>query len=471
MIKLAENVYQHGIYIQEESTALVPMTQISAPPVVIGTAFKGPVNEPTLITSYAEFVATFGTTGVWSMFTMEEVAYAFFNLYNMTPAIFINVADPTRHKTTGTRELTGTATPFTITDTPLILSTLVVRSGTKTLTQGRDYKAEQDGLTTTITVISQTNITDDKITITYSELDATQIPAADVIGGESEVGLQVVERVYPRLGMIPGIIIAPRFSKMPEVALAMAAKCKDINGVFKSIAICDMETAQATYYGAAYNYKTTNNLVDEFLVVCWPMVGLGDKTYYLSTHVAALMCTTDATHDQIPYESPSNKRLQINRACLMDGTQVDLTKVEANVLNSYGIVTALNFAGYYRLWGNRTSIYPTSSDPKDAWIPCRRMMSWVGNTLAVNYFIRLDAPITRRLVEYVLDNVGLFLNGLVSRGALLGGKIQFLQEENPATDLADGRIKFHLSICPPAPARVIIFTLEYDVNAYAQLMS
>ena len=155
----------------------------------------------------------------------------------------------------------------------------------------------------------------------------------------------------------------------------------------------------------------------------------------------------------------------------MNGTQVDLTKVEANVLNSYGIVTALNFAGYYRLWGNRTSIYPTSSDPKDAWIPCRRMMSWVGNTLAVNYFIRLDAPITRRLVEYVLDNVGLFLNGLVSRGALLGGKIQFLQEENPATDLADGRIKFHLSICPPAPARVIIFTLEYDVNAYAQLMS
>lgn len=471
---MPENVYAHGIQIVESPTALVPMTQISAPPVAIGTAFKGPVNEPTLITSFAEFVETFGWMNSWSTFQLEEVAYCFFTLYNLTPVIFINIGDATRHTKTTTKELSGTAQPFTLTGA-LIPSTLTATSGTKTLTKDRDYKVAQDGLTTTLTVLTQANITEDTLTLTYSEWDSSKVTAADAIGGVDsdgkETGLQVVERVYPRLGLIPGAIIIPKWSRVAEVALAMAAKAKDINGVFKAIAICDLDPGQVTKYSDAYNYKTTNNLVDEFLVECWPLVGLGDKNYYLSTHVAALMCATDATHEQIPYESPSNRRLQIDRAIVLGSARVDLSKVEANVLNGNGIVTALNFAGMWRLWGSRTSIYPTSSDPKDSWISCRRTMSWVGNTLATSFFSRIDMPITKRNVEYVLDSAGIWLNGLVSRGALLGASIKFLQEDNPVTDLADGKLVFRLSITPSPPARVIIFTLEYDVNAYNNLFS
>ena len=39
-----------------------------------------------------------------------------------------------------------------------------------------------------------------------------------------------------------------------------------------------------------------------------------------------------------------------------------------------GIVTALNWEGGWRVWGNRTSDYPSSTDPKDTFIPNRRMM-------------------------------------------------------------------------------------------------
>ena len=80
-------------------------------------------------------------------------------------------------------------------------------------------------------------------------------------------------------------------------------------------------------------------------------------------------------------------------------------------------------------------------------------------------------PITKRNVEYVLDSAGIWLNGLVSRGALLGALIKFLQEDNPVTDLADGKLIFRLSITPPPPARVITFNLSYDVQALNNLFS
>lgn len=472
-----ENVYKHGIYIEETTTALQPMTTIAAPPVVIGTAFKGPVNVPTPITSFREFVETFGYTDDFSTFTCEEAAYTFFTLYNLTPIIIINVADSTKHVKQTTKDLSGTSAPFTLTG-PIILDTLTAKSGTKTLTLNTDYTLEQDGLSTTLTVISPTNITGDAINVTYKEWDATKFTNADILGGVNsttgkKTGIEAVEDVYPLHGFIPGTLLAPKFSESPEVALALAAKAKNINGVFKTIAVCDIPTAQVIKYSDCYSYKTSHNLVDAFLVDCWPRVGLGEKVYYLSTHAAALMAFVDADkNDNIPFESPSNKRLQVDRAVLANGTQIALTKVEVNILNGQGIVTHLNFGNMQRLWGSRTSIYPASSDPKDVWIPTRRMMNFVGNMLAVNFFSEVDMPITRRDIDRVLDRAGCWLNGLSSgRGALLGGEIAFLPEDNPNSQLADGIIIFRVSICPPAPARVIQFTLSYDVNMYSNLFS
>lgn len=471
-----ENNYKHGIYIEETTTALQSMLTVADPPVIIGTTFKGPLNVPTPITSFREFGEVFGYTGDWNTFTTEEAAYTFFTLYNLTPIIIINVADSAKHTKQSTKDLTGTSAPFVIENTPMILDTLVAKSGTKTLTLGTDYTVSQEGTTTTLTVISPTNITSDAINLSYKEWDSTKFTNADIIGGVNtagkKTGIEAVEDIYPLHGLICGTLIAPKFSEVPEVALVMAAKAHNINGVFKTIAVCDIPTSTVKKYSDVYNYKNQHSLVDEHLVLTWPMVGLGDNVYHLSTHAAAMMAYVDANkNDNIPFESPSNKILRIDRAVLSDGTQVALTKVEANLLNSYGIVTALNFNGR-RLWGSRTAIYPTSSDPKDIWIPTRRMMNFVGNTLAVNYFSKVDMPITRRNIDRVLDEVGCWLNGLSSgRGALLGGSIAFLPEDNPNSQLADGIIIFRVSICPPAPARAIQFVLSYDVNMYSNLFN
>ena len=457
--------YQHGICIEEVSTALQPVRQVSAPIVVIGTAHKGAVNTPVLCQSFTDFRKEFGFVGDFENFTLEEAAYAAFSLYNIAPIICINVLNPSTHKKTGTAELSGTATPFELTGA-IILSSVVVKSGSATLQLNKDYTLTQDGSTTTITVIKQTSITGDAISVTYNESDGSKVTNANVIGS-GETGLEVLENVYPKLGIVPGTIIAPKFSSTAEVAQAMASKAKLINGIFKTVAICDVT---ASTYTAANTAKTSSNLIDEHLITCWPRVALGENIYYLSTHAACLMALTDSQNDQIPFVSPSNKILRIDRACLANGTDIYLSKPKANTLNGNGIVTALNFVGW-RLWGNRTSIYPNSADVKDNFIPTRRMFDWVGNSLALSFFSRIDNAVNRRLIQSVVDSANIWLNGLTARGAILGGRLEFLEADNPTTDLIDGIVRFKVSICPPTPARVITFTLEYDTNYFSTLFS
>ena len=99
------------------------------------------------------------------------------------------------------------------------------------------------------------------------------------------------------------------------------------------------------------------------------------------------------------------------------------------------------------------------------------MFNYLAGVLAVNYFSKIDAPIRKRLVEQVVDEVQQYLNGLTARGALLGGRIAFFEEENPTQNLLDGRIKFHLYLGCLIPARSIEFVLEYDTSYLATLMA
>ena len=242
--------YQRGIIIQEEATALTPMSVVSAPCVAIGTATKGETNQPILIQNMTEFTAAFGFTGNYDTATLEEVADVYFNLYNVKPVIFIRV----------------------------------VASG-------------------------------------------ATVPNANV-----KTAIEAVEQVYPKLGMIPGTLIAPKFSAIPEIALKLAATAKNINGVFKTFALADItlptalmakenptadkalddkaiargnllgdDAASDADYTLVNAYKNTNTLTDEYMAVCWPRVGLGENTYWLSTQMAALMDYVDVTNGQIPF--------------------------------------------------------------------------------------------------------------------------------------------------------------------------
>jgi phage tail sheath protein len=168
----------------------------------------------------------------------------------------------------------------------------------------------------------------------------------------------------------------------------------------------------------------------------------------------------------VPFVGPSNKLLKITSTVLEDGTEIYLDQLKANLLNSQGVITAINISGW-RLWGNRTSIYPASTDIKDCFIPVRRMFDWQGNTFINTYFQKVDDPMNKRLIEAVVDSENIRLNGLKARGQIADARIEYREDLNPQTSLLDGKITFKQYYTPFPPAECITNILEYDPDALA----
>lgn len=479
--------YKHGIYTGEVATSLVPMTQTDSGLIVaFGTApvhlakYPAAVNTPVLCYTYAEAVAAFGYSDDWDKYTLCEVMKSQFALFNMAPVVLVNVLDPATHKTAVTQEeCTLTDKVGTITS-PALLTGIKVYAATdgEELVADTDYTAAHDDAgNLIITALAGGALASaSKAYVSYTELTPETVVAADIIGGIDNVtnkaeGLELIDEIYPRFGLVPGIIIAPKWSQNVNVSAVMKAKEHNICGHFNAISICDVPTDTVKSYTAASEWKNQNIGSDKDCIPCWPLVKQGDEVFNLSTQLASAMNYTDSQHDDIPYYSPSNKSLQANGACLKDGTEVYLNNAQAAYLNGQGIVTALNFIGGWKTWGNRTAAYPSNTDVKDNFIPIRRMFNWIGNTLITTFWSKVDDPMNKRLIETIVDSANIWLNGLTAKGALLGGRVEFREDENTTTGLMDGIIYFHVYITPPSPAREIHFVQEYDPDYISTLFS
>lgn len=469
--------YKHGVYVTEVPTAITPPSLASMVPVVFGTAPVNlstraavPVNEPVLCYSYAEAVAAFGYSDDWS-FTLSEFIYSHFALYAMAPVVLVNVLDPAVHKTsTPAADMPVTNGSVIIQSQGVIRSSVVVKSTDVTpvtYVLDMDYELEFDASGRLVVNIVPGGAADGdtQLNIAYDKLDPAAVDADDIIGGivgDTPTGLELLNQVFPRFRLVPGMVLAPGWSHNPGVAAVMVAKSSNINGMFKAVALTDLDASEA--YTDVPAWKTTNNYTSERQFNGYPELQLDDKTYHFSTQLAGVLCATDAANGGIPYVSPSNQSLQATGAVLDDGTPVYLGPDQAAYLNGEGIVTALNFIGGWKAWGNRTGAYPANTDPKDSFIPVRRMMDWIANSIILTYWQRVDGPITRRLTEAITDSINIWMNGLSAQGVILGGRVEFLDSENPATALMDGIVKFHVYVTPPSPARQIDFVVEYDAQ-------
>lgn len=237
-----------------------------------------------------------------------------------------------------------------------------------------------------------------------------------------------------------------------------------INEVFRAVAFVDVPSDgdnAVKLYSDVPAYKQQNSLVSEDMYLCWPKVKLGDRIMHMSVQAAGICANVDADNQDVPYASPSNKNLQMN-AAVVDGEELWLDLPKANYLNANGIATALNFVGGWKIWGNRTACYPDVTDVKDTFLPSRRMLAWYGNKLVLTWWQRVDWPITRRLVQTIINSEQINLNSLTAQQYILGGRIEFRPEENSTLDLMDGKIVFHVYLGLVAPAEIIEFRLEYD---------
>lgn len=473
--------YEHTVKAREVPTSVQPPRQIdSAIPIFVGCS---PINMTDLnnvnkVNMYmdlpsavrgegfvsAELLA--GSTLKQFAFSNSEAIYAAFQLGAVAPILVVNVLDPVKHKTSITDEsVTFTDGVATLAKTGALLDSVVIIDETR-FTKAFNSEGKLQLISETMT---------GTFLVSYDYLDPSKVTESDIIGGYESAtgkntGLELVNEVYSRFGVLPAQIVAPKFSGKSAVAAVMATKADSINSVFSCMSLHDLPTDTVKVYTDVSVYKKTANIISEDQITLWPMTALGGTQYNASIIQAVVTMQTDADNGGIPFVSPSNKRAPMDSAVLADGTEVTLTPDNTAYLNGQGICTFLNFDGW-KTRGNNTACYPSNTDAKDRFICVKRMFKWVANTAILTDWAKLDSPINKRLIDTIQDSNNLWLNSLASREALVGSqnRVEVLASENGVIDTLNGKITYHWYITPPTPAEVIEHVIEYDVNNLTEL--
>ena len=356
---------KHGVYVREQKTSVsTPVVAESGVPFIVGTA---PVHSaespaalftPVLCTDWEDAVKKLGYSDDWKTYTICEAMYSHFKLFQRQPIIFCNVLDPSTNK----EAVAGAEVTLSGKQAKLpfdaILSSLVVKSASSSespLVKDTDYAAYySDGSLIVETIEGGAAKDATKLFISYDKVKTTEIGDDDIVKG-----IEAIDLCMATVSITPDLIIAPGWSHTSTVQAVMAAKAEVINGILGAKSICDIDCSAsgARSYDAVAAKKSATNLIDPAQIAVWPQVKLGSKQFHLSTQLAGLMAKVDSGNDGVPYESPSNKALQCDGACLEDGTDVTLTLEQANILNANGICTALKFMNGFVAWGNYTACY------------------------------------------------------------------------------------------------------------------
>ena len=483
----------HGISFYENPTALVaPVECDAATQVVIGRAPinlldnpEGAVNVPLLCNSFAEAVQKCGYSEDFDNFEINQSIFETFKNFNVAPIIFINVLDPTKdaHITkVQAKEFTIEDGKIKLNEQGILLKSIVVQSivedGEPTV-----YKVEEDYVTAfdddgkVVIALAEGDtfkgVT--KLSVKYNKLNPSGVTASDIVGGYNATtnkykGIELLSQIFPVLNKVPSLVTAPGFSSDPIVYSALKAKTKGLNGVFKNINICDVPTDECKTYDSVNAWKNQNSFTDTHTYLGWPMVKHGDKKVYASVHASAQLAQTIADEPNgVPYISPSNNDAGITGTCLKDGTEVYLDQLQANTLNDCGVFTYLNWQGW-KLWGNNMACYPSNSDPKDRFISSRNVFNWWGNTFILTHFPQVDKPMNRRNIDRILTTENIRANGFVANEEIAAARMEFVETNNPATDIIGGKIKFKQYLTPYPPMQEIINEAEYDVDALMEAL-
>jgi len=358
--------YNHGVYIDENPTTFEqPLNNPSNVQVVFGTApinlINDPssaVNKPILVHDFSEAKQKLGYSEAWTNYTLCESMYAALRVVKVAPVVLVNVLDPSTHTTSVTdSSITIENKEAKIDQEGILLDTVIVKDseGTTTYEKDSDYligfDAEGKAL---ISILSGGQAeSDTSLLVSYDQLDPAAVDATDIIGGYDDTtntysGLELISQIYPKLGVVPSILLSPGYSQDEQVGSLLASKSQKINGSFNATNVLDLE---GTTKEAAIQDKTNKIYDDKASVLCWPKIRIGEREFWFSSLVGASISRVAAENDGVPYKSPSNKPLSISNTVNNSGQEVYLDQLQANELNAKGIVTAINMSGW-RIWGN-----------------------------------------------------------------------------------------------------------------------
>ncbi len=478
------SVYKHGISTSRKPTALTtPLISTANVTVIIGTApvnmAKDPykaANVPFAAYSKPDAVEKMGWSEDFGKYTIMQSVYAAFNVFAVAPLIMINVLDPNNEKhvtAVASKDYIVANKKTLIPEEGILLDTIEItnKNASETLKADIDYVASfaDDGTVIIGFTDSGAEKAGDGIKALYTKLNPDGVTYQDIIGGynvstRTKKGAEVIEDIYPKLKIVPGTLIAPGFSHIPAVNTTLTAKSNLIYSLFSCKVVSDIDSSceGADSIDKVKEWKNKNAYSDRRTFAVWPKVNVDGYIYYFSAQLAALLQRLAADNGGVPSESCDNKGLKISGLVLEDGTEVTFGLNEANdYLNANGVITAVNVEGFLA-WGNNTSVYPQSNDVVDRWVTSVMMFDYIENNFKRSFFSKVGNKTSYREIEDVISIENLSLNSLKGSNEIAGGEISFSMEDNPITQILDGKIFLKERIATYPPMEDIENEFEFD---------
>lgn len=462
-------IYNHGINTFRDDTPVSGISSaacgipyfVGCAPAHLGGGFKG---KPQIFYGLDEAKKVLGYSEDFAKYSLCEAVYAQFAINGIAPAIFYNVLDPSKHKkAVETAEYPVSEHVVKLPDTAIINDGFTVSVGDTALVKGTDYELiYSDGNLNVELLDDGAQYTATVLTIAYDVIDVSSVTDSDILDG-----IQAVDKCRSVCGIVPDLLCAPEWSQKPEVAMALAAKAANVGGVFKAMAVVDLDCSKdgAAAVSDVLEYKKTAGYVDERMIVCWPRVKVGDNNIAMSAILPGQMGKIDTENGGIPFESPSNKPIAVSGACDSEGEEIVIGENEGEVLSVVcGVVTVKNDDGW-KVWGNYAGCAPAEKDPAKMFVCCSRTLDWVLNTFALSYRSYIDQPLSQIKIDAILLSFNEWLGGVVTDGGLLKGEAVFEESVNPGKELIGGHVRFDCQATPPVPMQRIDMHAVFDVSA------
>lgn len=458
--------FHHGSETERVNGGSVPVSVVdSAITGIVGTAPIGAVNELTVCLTKKDF-ARFGTI-LGQGFTLPD-AFEILSRYASGKVYVVNVLDPAKHRTEVRDEiLTLDQTTLTARTQKQGLLSLNLTTEGRTLNEGQDYQVDMQ----TGEIAFKALHTDLKATYVYA--DPTKVTEDDIKGGVDSLtgkrkGFELLRDGFNLYGADAKILICPEFDKTASCAAALATLADQMH------AKAYIQLPQGTSLSKAIqgrgplgtiNASASNENVRHFFPYA---IGSNNSLESLATHAAGLRMLIDVEKGY--WFSTSNKELKGVIGMEIPLTaRVDDKQSETNLLNAVGITTIFNsFGTGFRLWGNRSSNFPTVTHISNFEV-ASRTGDIIDESIRQAELQYIDLPIDDALLDSFIETLDTFLR---SQKSLVGYSVGLDHEYDLVDAFSRGQIPLIYDYTPKIPGERItnksVMTRKYLANLVSQ---
>ncbi|MEV7386410.1 phage tail sheath subtilisin-like domain-containing protein [Streptomyces sp. NPDC091215] len=517
-----------GVYVEEVASGSRPIegvgTSVAA---FVGLAPTGPLNEPTLVTNWTQYVASFGefTDGYY----LAHSVYGFFN-NGGTAAYVVRVGGTAEGAETadspaalrgsaalaalpaGEARQLGTFSVSALASGDLSVEVadaegegpaerfkLVVKDGGKPV-ETFDVTAKKGGRNYVVTQVKERSklitVTEaapaaqlarpDNQTVALvapAPAPASAPPVADAgshpgpaeyLGDSADRtgfgGLEAVDEVS--MVAVPDLMAAYQrgaidLEQVKAVQLGLIAHCELMGD---RVAVIDPPPSLNARQIRVWRQETAG-YDSKYAALYYPWIKTFDPASGTSRlippsgHVAGVWARNDA--ERGVHKAPAN---EVIRGAV--DLELQITRGEQDLLNPIGVNCIRAFPGRgIRIWGART----LSSDPAWRYLNIRRYFNYLEESILIGTQWVVFEPNDHNLWARIRRNISAFLVNEWRSGALFGQRpeeayyVKCDEETNPPESVDVGRVICEIGIAPVKPAEFVIFRLAQFSSGSGEL--